>query len=457
MEKKSNGRRVVQIIISILAALALWIYMEVYVSPPVRIEINNIPVEFTNEDTTLAENGLMLLSGYDATVDLELEGERKYLMRLDTEKVRIVADTSSITAAGVQTLEYDIIYPDDFPRSEVTVKNRSVYRVTVTVGKLHSKEIPIRTEINGQVADGYFTGDVQIDPTTLVLRAEREDMLNISYAKVSVNIGGATSTVIETVEYTLYDYNDVPVYNDNIRASTKLIQVTVPVRTTKEVPLSVDLVGAELMESVDVKIDPTSVVLVGEGSALESISKLTLDKIYVEDLVPGLNTFSYTIKLPAGVSTLDGTKEAVVTVAINGTTEGHVTVENINCVGAADGLKAEVREPLQVALWGNEEEIAAVSASDVLVRVDVSDITTEGVYVLPAVVGVLQESGVAVRGSYEVTVYVTKRETTPDTGGGDTGDTGTDTGGGDSTARTPEGEAGTGSGTGTSNDQTHGT
>lgn len=457
MEKKSNGRRVVQIIISILAALALWIYMEVYVSPPVRIEINNIPVEFTNEDTTLAENGLMLLSGYDATVDLELEGERKYLMRLDTEKVRIVADTSSITAAGVQTLEYDIIYPDDFPRSEVTVKNRSVYRVTVTVGKLHSKEIPIRTEINGQVADGYFTGDVQIDPTTLVLRAEREDMLNISYAKVSVNIGGATSTVIETVEYTLYDYNDVPVYNDNIRASTKLIQVTVPVRTTKEVPLSVDLVGAELMESVDVKIDPTSVVLVGEGSALESISKLTLDKIYVEDLVPGLNTFSYTIKLPAGVSTLDGTKEAVVTVAIDGTTEGHVTVENINCVGAADGLKAEVREPLQVALWGNEEEIAAVSASDVLVRVDVSDITTEGVYVLPAVVGVSQESGVAVRGSYEVTVYVTKRETTPDTGGGDTGDTGTDTGGGDSTARTPEGETGTGSGTGTSNDQTHGT
>lgn len=457
MEKKSNGRRVVQIIISILAALALWIYMEVYVSPPVRIEINNIPVEFTNEDTTLAENGLMLLSGYDATVDLELEGERKYLMRLDTEKVRIVADTSSITAAGVQTLEYDIIYPDDFPRSEVTVKNRSVYRVTVTVGKLHSKEIPIRTEINGQVADGYFTGDVQIDPTTLVLRAEREDMLNISYAKVSVNIGGATSTVIETVEYTLYDYNDVPVYNDNIRASTKLIQVTVPVRTTKEVPLSVDLVGAELMESVDVKIDPTSVVLVGEGSALESISKLTLDKIYVEDLVPGLNTFSYTIKLPAGVSTLDGTKEAVVTVAINGTTEGHVTVENINCVGAADGLKAEVREPLQVVLWGNEEEIAAVSASDVLVRVDVSDITTEGVYVLPAVVGVSQESGVAVRGSYEVTVYVTKRETTPDTGGGDTGDTGTDTGGGDSTARTPEGETGTGSGTGTSNDQTHGT
>lgn len=458
MEKKNKkNRKSAQIIVAVLITLALWIYMEVYVSPDSTVEVHDIPVEFTNEDTILAENGLMLLSGYDTTVDLRLKGARKDVMWLDTSQIRVVANTANITSAGVQTLKYDIFYPDDFPSSKVSVEWRSLYNITVTVGQLYEKEVPVKTEIKGQVADGYFTGDVSIDPQTLTLRAEREDMLNISYAKVSVNIGGATSTVIETVEYTLYDYNDVPVYNDNIRASTKLIQVTVPVRTTKEVPLSVDLVGAELMESVDVKIDPTSVVLVGEGSALESISKLTLDKIYVEDLVPGLNTFSYTIKLPAGVSTLDGTKEAVVTVAINGTTEGHVTVENINCVGAADGLKAEVREPLQVALWGNEEEIAAVSASDVLVRVDVSDITTEGVYVLPAVVGVSQESGVAVRGSYEVTVYVTKRETTPDTGGGDTGDTGTDTGGGDSTARTPEGETGTGSGTGTSNDQTHGT
>lgn len=415
MEKNNKSRKVAQIIIAVLVTLALWVYMEVYVSPPVTVEIRDIPVEFADEETTLAEKGLMLLSGYDTTVDLKLEATRKILMQLDTDKVRAVADTGSITSAGVQTLKYNIIYPSDFSSSGVTVKWKSLDSITVTVGKLYSKEIPVRTEVNGQVADGYFTGDIQTDPTTLTLRAEREDdLLNISYAKVTVNIGGATSTVIETLEYTLYDYNDVPVYNDNIRSSRKLIQVTLPVRTTKTVPLKMELIGADLKDSVLLDIQPKTVTLVGEGSTLESINSVTLDKIYVEDLVAGLNgPYSYTIKLPAGVTTTDGITEAVVTVAVNGTMEGTVTVNTINCESVADGLKAEVREPLEVSLWGSEEAIGKASAADVRVRVDLSAVTEEGEYTLPAVVTTSAESGLTVRGSYEVTVYVTKREASP--------------------------------------------
>lgn len=419
MEKKNKkNRKSAQIIVAVLITLALWIYMEVYASPSSTMEVHDIPVEFANEDTILAENGLMLMSGYDTTVDLRLKGARKDLMWLDTSQIRVVANAASITSPGVQSLKCDIFFPDDFPSTKASVEWRSLYNVTVTVGQLYEKEVPIKTEIKGQVADGYFTGDVSIDPQTLTLRAEREDMLNISYAKVTINLSGATGTLIETLEYTLYDYNDVPVYNDNIRSSTKLIQVTVPVRTTKTVPLSIDLVGTELMESVNLDIKPQNVTLVGEGSTLESLNVLTLDKIYVEDLVPGLNgPFTYTIKLPAGVTTTDGTTEAVVTVAINGTTEGTVTVDNANitCEGVADGLRATVSEPLEVTVWGNEDEIAVVTDKDIRVRVDVSGITEEGDYVLPAVVTATDESSVTVRGAYQVTVHVTKRETPPDT------------------------------------------
>ena len=212
MEKKNKkNRKSAQIIVAVLITLALWIYMEVYVSPDSTVEVHDIPVEFTNEDTILAENGLMLLSGYDTTVDLRLKGARKDVMWLDTSQIRVVANTANITSAGVQTLKYDIFYPDDFPSSKVSVEWRSLYNITVTVGQLYEKEVPVKTEIKGQVADGYFTGDVSIDPQTLTLRAEREDMLNISYAKVTVNLNGATSTLIETLEYTLNDYKDVPV------------------------------------------------------------------------------------------------------------------------------------------------------------------------------------------------------------------------------------------------------
>ena len=403
MEKKN--RKIMQIVLAALITLALWGYMEFYDSPKAELVLKDIPVEFTNEDTILAENGLMLLSGYDTTVDLTLEGKRKVLMQIEPSEVRIVADTSGISAAGVQTLNYTYILPNGISPSDVSVKSRSIYNITVTVGTLYSKTVPIEVDVKGQAADGYFTGDITIDPQTLTLRAEREDMLNVHHAKVTVNLAGATSTLIETLEYTLYDANDVPVHNDNIRASTKLIQVTVPVRTTKTVPLDVELVGTELMKSVNVDIKPNVITLVGEGSTLDTISKVTLDRIYVEDLVPGLNgPFTYTIKLPAGVTTTDGTSEATVTVAIDGTTEG-----------VADGLKAEVHDSLVVTLWGDEDEIQKVTAADIRARVDLSGITEEGDYLLPVVVTATTESGVTVRGSYEVTVHVTKREAAPET------------------------------------------
>ncbi len=414
MEKKN--RKVMQIVLAALITLALWGYMEFYDSPKAELVVKDIPVEFTNEDTILAENGLMLLSGYDTTVDLTLEGKRKVLMQIDPSEVRIVADTSGISAAGVQTLNYTYILPNGISPSDISVKSRSIYNITVTVGTLYSKTVPIEVDVKGQAADGYFIGDITIDPQTLTLRAEREDMLNVHHAKVTVNLAGTTSTLIETLEYTLYDANDVPVHNDNIRASTKLIQVTVPVRTTKTVPLDVELVGTELMKSVNVNITPSVITLVGEGSTLDTISKVTLDRIYVEDLVPGLNgPFTYTIKLPAGVTTTDGTSEATVTVAIDGTTEGMVTVDTINCEGVADGLKAEVLNSLVVTLWGDEDEIQKVTAADIRARVDLSGITEEGDYLLPVVVTATTESGVTVRGSYEVTVHVTKREAAPET------------------------------------------
>lgn len=411
MEKTKKNHGVMRIVVSILAALAFWVYMEVEEPVTVTTEVRGVPVEFSGEDTTLADRGLMILSGYDASVDLVLEGSRTVLWKLDKDAVRLVANTENITGVGTQALSYTPVYPAGIPYNSITVKEASARTVTVKVGELYTKEVPIEVDIRGDVPEGYFTESVIIDPAVLVLKAQREDLLNVSKAKVKLNIGAATSTLIETLEYTLYDYNDIPVYNDAIRSNTKLIQVTLPIRTSKEVPLRVELIGAEQhSDSVHVDISPKTVWIKGEADALANIDAITLDKIYVEDLVTGLNgPYSYTIKVPAGVSTMDGIKEAVVTVAVNGTTESSVLVEKINCEGVADGLRAIVNESLWISLWGMEEEVLAVKPEQVLVRVDASGITEAGTYTLPAIVTLQNVNGVTVRGEYEVTVIIAER------------------------------------------------
>ena len=67
MKKNDASRKALRIIGSILVAIALWIYVDTVTSPEVTLKVKNVPVEFSGEDTTLADRGLMLLSGYDTT------------------------------------------------------------------------------------------------------------------------------------------------------------------------------------------------------------------------------------------------------------------------------------------------------------------------------------------------------------------------------------------------------
>ena len=79
MKKNDASRKALRIIGSILVAIALWIYVDTVTSPEVTLKVKNVPVEFSGEDTTLADRGLMLLSGYDTTVDLVIKGPRNEL------------------------------------------------------------------------------------------------------------------------------------------------------------------------------------------------------------------------------------------------------------------------------------------------------------------------------------------------------------------------------------------
>lgn len=98
----------------------------------------------------------------------------------------------------------------------------------MTVGELYTKEVPVECQVIGEVAEGYFTGDVVLDPEVLTLRAQRDDLLNVSCAKLTVDISGATRSVVQTVDVQLYDYDGNLVENSNIRTSASLIQANVP-------------------------------------------------------------------------------------------------------------------------------------------------------------------------------------------------------------------------------------
>ena len=416
-----NRSKVVRIVISILVAIAMWLYVDLERAPERTMTIRDIPVEFSGENTTLADKNLMLLSGYDTTIDLKIRGPKRELVKMNRDNVRVIASTSSIDSVGVHQLDWTVSFPDGVVRTNVSVEKASLSQITVTVGELYTKEVPVECQVVGEVAEGYFTGDVVLDPEVLTLRAQRDDLLNVSCAKLTVDISGATRSVVQTVDVQLYDYDGNPVENSNIRTNTSLIQAKVPVLTTREVELAVEFSGVPgaAMNSIKCDITPKTVRLNGEADVLDSIDKLVLATLHVDDLELHQQN-SYVVTPPDGTWLVNGNEVATADITLEGIEEKSLTATSIEFDKLPSGLYAIAPDGgLTVRLWGLSEEIEAVTAENLRVIADMSAVTGQGTVTVPVTVTISGFNDVTVRGTSELTVTVTDvAPTVPETAEG---------------------------------------
>ena len=106
----------------------------------------------------------------------------------------------------MHTLRYEVIFPSGVPYGSISVADASAYTATFYVGELYKKTVDVRYEVTGTVAEGFQQGRVEITPAALEIRGQQEDILQVKYAKVKIDISGATSTIAALYDYELYDY-----------------------------------------------------------------------------------------------------------------------------------------------------------------------------------------------------------------------------------------------------------
>ena len=404
---KSKRRKIFYVFLSLLIASMVWFYVSN--GDEVNISVHNVPVEFLNEDTTLADKGLMRVSGEeDVTVDLKLKVARGLVFRFDPSEIRLVSDLSTVTYAGKQSVSYNILLPSGISSRDVSVESPSVRTVQVEIGELNKKDVEVRCNVVGNVAEGYIAGTVELLPDTLEVRGQQSDIMQISYAQVTLNIENATSTVVELLDYELYDFNDQVIDNKNIHPMSESVQVTMPVLKVKEVPLTVDFVesaGARL-DNFSWSLSYSSITLSGDASLMASIDEISLGTLALEDL-RGQETFSYEIPVPNGANNLSGITSVALTISATDTETKEIETTSFSYENfSGDAPVSVLTSSLTVTLRGTAEDIAAVTGNDVQVIANLSGIEADsGSYTVPACISVAGYDLGAV-GTYEVTVHI---------------------------------------------------
>ena len=398
------------LVISILVALGIWVYVDITQDITASKEVSNIPVEFQGEDTTLAERGLMLLPDSETTINLKLEGAKSILAQLDTAKLRVQADLSAVTETGIQTVPCRVIYPEYKFSSRLTATTpTNSFNITIDVGELYSREVEIRCDIQGTVAEGYIAGEPQFTPEKLELRGPQEEVDAVSYAKVSLNIEDATETVDQALPYVLYNEAGEPISGGDIHAVQDEIRVVLPVDVVKELPLEIDFQEFPGLSknNVSYQIEPASIVVSGEASLLNDVDRLVLDSFDLSQL-GGNEVHHYVIQLPEGCTNLSGVTRATLTISFIDLIQDTRTATEFQAENVPEGKSVTIlTDELTVRIQGTAADVAAVRDRDITVRADLQEVSAaSGTYTVPAEILISTGGDVGVVGTYQVTVIL---------------------------------------------------
>ena len=422
-ENLLRNRKSIYLLLALLAAVAIWLFVDMYGenggAREVERTITDIPITYVGEDD-LADRGLMLVDeGTSATLDLTLAAPRTRVVQPDRESIRVVADLSDVTGAGVQSIQYTVRFSDTRFNTGM-IEEYSIPSATVTISELNSKTVDIICELVGDVAEGYSAGELRLSQNTLEIRGQEADIQDVSYVGVTLDIGeDATATVTQTLEFTYYDENGQVLDSAGMHPTVDSVEATLPVYVIKDLELVVDFVEAPgaRAENLRYEIAPSTITVSGDAEQLRDVETINLGEVNLLNLLgSGATSHTFSIIIPEGCQNLSGVTRATLNVEFRDMTRRQVTTSRFRYENLPEGRQAEIiTQQMTVSLFGTASDTTAVAGDDVTVVADLTNYSgASGTYTVPATVQVDTGGDVGVSGTYHVQVTITEAGAEPE-------------------------------------------
>ncbi len=368
--------KVWSLLLSVALAFGLWMYVITAVSPNSRTTVSDIPVVFEGETWLLENRNLMITSGMDTTVDLELYGNRSDLNKLNRSNITLKVDLTKVYEAGDTDMAYTYSFPSDVSYGAITVESRYPAGVRLTVEKRLTQEIPVNVVFAGAVAEDFIadTESAVLNYTAVNIKGPASVVEKIAQARIDVNLEGVTESISENYRYTLCDEEGNPIDVEKITTDVAEVHMDLRVQRLQEVPLRVTVVygGGATEGYTRYEIKPSSIRVAGSEAVLEDLMEINLGTINFAELMENTQR-TFPINLPEGVTNLTGITEATVDVSFVGLSIKEFTTENITAVNVPEGLQYELmNEVVKVTLRGPVAMINQIGPEDIVATVDLT-------------------------------------------------------------------------------------
>ena len=367
-------------IVSLIAASLLWLYVTTTEGVEIEKTLTGVKIEFVGADTMRTSNDLIVTEQDISTVNLTLSGTRRAIGNLTSSNVTATVNLSNVTTDGRYSVSYDISYPAGTNSSDIKIVRSSAEVVNFYVDRLERKTVEVTGSFTGNTADGYIAAESMVfDPLVVTISGPRTVIEEVDHAYVSITREDVDRTLSYSTTYSLVDADGNTIDSADIVRETEEVTVTLNVLSTKEVPLDVTIVdggGATRDENTHIEIEPSSIMLAGDASAIDSTTKLILGTINLSTFASEYSA-TYTIIPPNGTEIMTGVTEATVTVTITGlaTKTFSVNPDNISCINIPEGYTAEnITQALNVTVRAPQDVLDEISDANLRAVADLSDL-----------------------------------------------------------------------------------
>lgn len=363
-------------IMCLLAAFVIWIYVMETDSPDHEDVFADVPVSITGL-SELDEHSLSVFSGQDTVVDVTVKGQKSVIAKNSVDDIKITADVSEITQAGSYTFDLDFDLP-----SGLTFSEASVTQLKLFIDVKSSVNLDLQTKLSSyQIPADCELGDLTCDTDTVTVTGAQSVLREISYAMVDVNMSDKNLTESFTTDgnVILCDSADNPIENKYIKLSQNTAKVTVPVLTSREIPLKAEgKYGFFKAGNAEITVEPKTMMVKGDRSVIESLDGITVAAIN-EKTVKEDTKLTVDITLPEGVYPVSGEPAtADVSIKLKNLLRRSMTVKTVN-VKNADGIKYEImNNGIAVDLIGEADAIKALTQDNVSLTVDLGSYDSSG-------------------------------------------------------------------------------
>ena len=234
--------RVLWAVISIVLSVLLWVYVTTSNGDVAETTFDGVQIVFRGEDTLREKEGLVVSNVNASNVAVKLRANRRELSKLTSNNMIAVVDVSKITTKGNYTIPLTMEYPIGTDSAAIDVVSSQPQSVYFYVDQTSRKSIEVKGEFVGSVVEGFAAGKLSFEPGTITLTGPQSELDKVAYAWVSIQRQDVDKTLEFDSEYTFMDSSDNPITLSNVHADSDMVAVTLPITSTKEVQLTVDVI-----------------------------------------------------------------------------------------------------------------------------------------------------------------------------------------------------------------------